>query len=85
MRPQPLLAVSVVLGRENMALVDANDLYAEDFGPFDGRVWLNTAHLGPLPRVAVDAARAKLEQEDRLHLLRDLVWQELQDATPLTR
>ncbi|HEY2669653.1 MAG TPA: aminotransferase class V-fold PLP-dependent enzyme [Rugosimonospora sp.] len=26
------------------------------FGPFDGRVWLNTAHQGPLPRVAVDAA-----------------------------
>jgi hypothetical protein len=84
MRPQPLLAVSVVLGRENMALMDANDLYAEDFGPFDGHIWLNTAHQGPLPRVAVEAARAVLEQKARPHLLRDLVWQELQDATPLT-
>jgi cysteine desulfurase/selenocysteine lyase len=25
------------------------------FGPFDGRIWLNTAHQGPLPRVAVAA------------------------------
>jgi selenocysteine lyase/cysteine desulfurase len=27
------------------------------FGPFDGRVWLNTAHQGPLPRPAVEAAK----------------------------
>jgi cysteine desulfurase/selenocysteine lyase len=25
------------------------------FGSFDDRVWLNTAHRGPLPRAAVDA------------------------------
>lgn len=30
--------------------------YASDFGPFDGKVWLNCAHQGPLPRVAVRAA-----------------------------
>jgi len=30
--------------------------YAPDFGPFDGKVWLNCAHQGPLPRVAVEAA-----------------------------
>jgi cysteine desulfurase/selenocysteine lyase len=29
---------------------------ASEFGPFDGRVWLNTAHQGPLPRCAVEAA-----------------------------
>jgi cysteine desulfurase / selenocysteine lyase len=30
-----------------------------EFGPFDDRVWLNTAHQGPLPRAAVAAtARA---------------------------
>ena len=29
---------------------------AAAFGPFDGRVWLNTAHQGPLPRPAVEAA-----------------------------
>lgn len=49
----------------------ASDLYAKDFGPFDGRVWLNTAHQGPLPRVAVEAARVALEQKTRPHLLRD--------------
>jgi hypothetical protein len=27
-----------------------------DFGPFGGRAWLNCAHQGPLPRVAVQAA-----------------------------
>jgi selenocysteine lyase/cysteine desulfurase len=27
-----------------------------EFGPFDGRTWLNTAHQGPLPRRAVAAA-----------------------------
>lgn len=27
------------------------------FAPFDGRVWLNCAHQGPLPRVAAAAAR----------------------------
>jgi selenocysteine lyase/cysteine desulfurase len=31
-------------------------LYAPDFGPFDGKVWLNCAHQGPLPRVAVEQA-----------------------------
>jgi len=29
---------------------------ASQFGPFDGRIWLNTAHQGPLPRPAVAAA-----------------------------
>ena len=28
-----------------------------DFGPFDGRVWLNCAHQGPLPRTAAEEAR----------------------------
>ena len=32
---------------------------AAEFGPFDGRIWLNTAHQGPLPRPAVEmTARA---------------------------
>jgi len=30
--------------------------FAEDFGPFDGKLWLNCAHQGPLPRVAAAAA-----------------------------
>jgi selenocysteine lyase/cysteine desulfurase len=28
-----------------------------DFGPFGGRVWLNCAHQGPLPRAAAEEAR----------------------------
>jgi len=28
----------------------------DDFGPFDGRVWINCSHQGPLPRVAREAA-----------------------------
>ena len=27
--------------------------FSADFGPFDGKVWLNCAHQGALPRVAV--------------------------------
>lgn len=30
--------------------------FTEDFGPFRGRVWLDCAHQGPLPRVAVMAS-----------------------------
>ncbi len=45
--------------------------YADDFGPFDGRIWFNTAHQGPLPRVSVQAARQTLEQKTRPHELRD--------------
>jgi len=29
---------------------------AAEFGPFDGRSWLNTAHQGPLPHAAVQAS-----------------------------
>src|SRR5215510_12047893 len=30
--------------------------FAQDFGPFNGKLWLNCAHQGPLPRVAAAAA-----------------------------
>jgi selenocysteine lyase/cysteine desulfurase len=30
--------------------------FSQDFGPFEGRLWLNCAHQGPLPRVAAVAA-----------------------------
>ena len=29
---------------------------SRDFGPFDGRVWLNSAHQGALPRIAAERA-----------------------------
>jgi len=34
--------------------------YSKDFGPFEGAVWLNCAHQGPLPRVAVKEAQEAL-------------------------
>ena len=34
--------------------------YARDFGPFDQRMWLNCAHQGPLPHVAIEAAHEAL-------------------------
>ncbi len=43
--------------------------YAAEFGPFDGRVWLNTAHQGPLPKAAVGAALAALNQKTRPYLI----------------
>jgi selenocysteine lyase/cysteine desulfurase len=35
--------------------------FANDFGPFDGKTWLNTAHQGALPRVAAAEAREAIE------------------------
>src|SRR5215472_3527869 len=50
--------------------------YAQDFGPFDGRVWLNSAHQGPMPRVAVEAARKAIEQKARpFHIANDAFFQ----------
>jgi cysteine desulfurase/selenocysteine lyase len=51
--------------------VKGDSPYAADFGPFHGRVWLNTAHQGPLPKVATEAALAAVEQRTQPHLLRD--------------
>jgi cysteine desulfurase/selenocysteine lyase len=63
--------MTVILHRETIAFVDSNSPYGEDFGPFDGRVWFNTAHQGPLPRVTIAAARVALEQKARPYLLQD--------------
>jgi len=35
--------------------------WADDFGPFNNRVWINCAHQGPLPKVAVEAAKEALK------------------------
>ncbi len=35
--------------------------YAEDFGPFGGKVWLNCAHQGAIPRVAARAAEEAIQ------------------------
>ncbi len=34
---------------------------ASDFGPFDGRVWLNCAHQGAIPKVAARAAEEAVQ------------------------
>jgi selenocysteine lyase/cysteine desulfurase len=36
-------------------------MYSSDFGPFNGKIWLNAAHQGPLPKVAVKAAHEAVE------------------------
>ena len=41
------------------------------FGPFDGRVWLNAAHQGPLPREAVEAAQRALQRKVQPNLIGD--------------
>ena len=45
--------------------------YTHDFGPFEGRIWLNCAHQGPLPRVAVEAAQEALTWKIAPHHLDD--------------
>jgi cysteine desulfurase/selenocysteine lyase len=45
--------------------------YSDDFGPFEGRIWLNTAHQGPIPRVAAEAARTALAKKVRPYLIGD--------------
>ena len=34
--------------------------FSQDFGPFDNKIWLNTAHQGALPRVAVEQVHEAL-------------------------
>jgi selenocysteine lyase/cysteine desulfurase len=43
--------------RGGPAIITQAPAAAAEFGPFDGRIWLNTAHQGPLPRPAVGMAR----------------------------
>lgn len=43
----------------------------EGFGPFEGRAWLNTAHQGPLPAVAVEAGRHALAAKQAPHRIPD--------------
>ncbi len=37
------------------------DDLSNDFGPFEGRIWLNCAHQGPLPRIAAEEARQAVD------------------------
>ena len=41
------------------------------FGPFDGRIWLNVAHQGPLPRKARDAVEQVADDKTAPHRMSD--------------
>jgi cysteine desulfurase/selenocysteine lyase len=42
-----------------------------EFGPFDGRVWLDTAHQGPLPKPAAEVGREWVARKENPHRLPD--------------
>lgn len=43
--------------------------FSGDFGPFDGNIWLNCAHQGPIPRVAIAEALEAIEWKRAPHHL----------------
>ena len=43
--------------------------YSDDFGPFDGRIWINAAHQGPLPKAAIRMAQEAISWKVAPHLL----------------
>ncbi len=51
--------------------VESSADYADAFGDFDGRIWLNAAHQGPLPRPAVEAAEQALAAKLAPHRISD--------------
>jgi cysteine desulfurase / selenocysteine lyase len=51
--------------------------WSQDFGPFDGRAWLNTAHQGPLPRVAARALQEAVDDKRAPHRISDEAFVEL--------
>src|SRR4051794_37108744 len=53
------------------AAAEQTHSFATDFGPFAGRVWLNAAHQGPLPRAAVHAAGEAVRWKISPHLIDD--------------
>lgn len=58
--------------------VDIERLSSE-FGPFDGRVWLNCAHQGPLPHVAELAVLEAIALKRTPARLRDALFSEVPD------
>jgi cysteine desulfurase/selenocysteine lyase len=45
--------------------------YADDYGPFGGRVWFNCAHQGPLSKAAISAAQQAIREKTSPHLIGD--------------
>jgi cysteine desulfurase / selenocysteine lyase len=52
----------------------------DEFGPFDGRIWLNAAHQGPLPRSAVRAAEGAIADKVSPHRIEDADFQRVPQA-----
>lgn len=52
---------------------------SSDFGPFEGNVWLDCAHQGPLPRVAAREARRELARKVRPWAIDDDSFHEVPD------
>lgn len=50
--------------------------YAEHFGPFEGHTWLNCAHQGPLPKVAVRETMRALDEKVAPHRLGEETFEE---------
>jgi cysteine desulfurase/selenocysteine lyase len=50
---------------------------SDEFGPFHGRVWLNCAHQGPLPRPAQRAAHEAIELKRTPARLKDALFAEV--------
>jgi selenocysteine lyase/cysteine desulfurase len=44
---------------------------SKEFGPFNGRIWLNTAHQGPLPKKAVVGVLEAIKQKISPYLISD--------------
>jgi cysteine desulfurase/selenocysteine lyase len=57
-------------GALHSVIVDRSP-YVDAFGPFQGRIWLNAAHQGPLPRVAGEALADAAALKRRPHLIAD--------------
>lgn len=53
------------------------DNWSSDFGPFEGRVWLNAAHQGAMPRIAADAAYEAVRDRVNPHRIQDSAFSEV--------
>lgn len=53
------------------------DNFSQDFGPFEGEIWLNCSHQGPLPRVAVEEAHEAIMWKITPHILKNEYFSEV--------
>jgi cysteine desulfurase/selenocysteine lyase len=60
------------------------DQARKEFGPFNGRVWLNCAHQGPLPRSAQDAARRAIREKASPYLIDEATFWQLPEELRAT-